>query len=114
MLAAAGAQGTVETPVTGDEPEVGACVADGRLAATTGDGFVKSVAGVGRVSNVPRFENPPVLTMRVDAAGALDRAGASPRCSTRADGRYAIFRRRSRRCRPYAAFAAVVRQGGLS
>ena len=80
MLAAdAGAQGTVEIlvtgwhAVTGDEPEVGASAADGGLVAITGDEFVKSVADVGQVSNVRRFENLPVIAMRVDAA-ALDMA----------------------------------------
>ena len=81
MLAAdVGAEGTVEVlvtgwhAVTGDEPEVGAgAAAAGGLVAITGDEFVKSVAGVGRVSNVRRFENLPVIAMRVDAA-ALETA----------------------------------------
>ena len=53
--------------VTGDEPEAGATAGSG-LVAITGDEFVKSVTGGGRVSNVRRFEHLPVIAMTVDAA----------------------------------------------
>ena len=57
--------------VTGDEPEAGAAAGSG-LVAVTGDEFVKSVTGGGRVSKVRRFEHLPVIAMTVDAASSLE------------------------------------------
>ena len=74
LSADVGANGTVAVlvtgwrAVTGDEPETGASAAEGGLVAITGDEFVKSVTGGGRVSNVRRFEHLPAIAMTVDAA----------------------------------------------
>ena len=56
-------------PVTGEEPGVSASAAEGGLVAVTGDKFVKAVEGGGAVTEVRRYENLPVIAMKVDAAG---------------------------------------------
>ena len=56
-------------PVTGEEPSVSASAAEGGLVAVTGDQFVKAVEGGGAVTEVRRYENLPVIAMKVDAAG---------------------------------------------
>ncbi len=55
-------------PVTGEEADVAAGMTADGLVAVTGDEFVKAVGGQGRVTEVRRYENLPVIAMRVDAA----------------------------------------------
>ena len=56
-------------PVTGDESKTTASAEGGGLVAVTGDKFVKAVEGRGGVTEVRRYENLPVIAMKVDAAG---------------------------------------------
>ena len=56
-------------PVTGDESKIAASAEGGGLVAVTGDKFVKAVEGRGGVTEVRRYENLPVIAMKVDAAG---------------------------------------------
>lgn len=56
-------------PVTGEEPSVSTSAEGGGLVAVTGDKFVKAVEGSGTVTEVRRYENLPVIAMKVDAAG---------------------------------------------
>ena len=56
-------------PVTGEESKITASAEGGGLVAVTGDKFVKAVEGRGGVTEVRRYENLPVIAMKVDAAG---------------------------------------------
>ena len=53
--------------VTGEEMDVGAAGASDGLVAVTGDAFVRAVSERGSVSDVRRFENLPLIAMRMDA-----------------------------------------------
>ena len=54
-------------PVTGEETEM-KTAAEGGPVAVTGDRFVKAVDDGGNVSEVRRYENLPLIAMKVDAA----------------------------------------------
>ncbi len=55
-------------PVTGEEAELPVGPVAGGPVAVTGDEFVKALEGRGAVTGVRRYENLPVIAMKVDAA----------------------------------------------
>lgn len=61
-------------PVTGDDAN-GTAGVEGGLVAVTGDEFVRAVGGRGRLTEVRRYENLPVIAMTVDVAGLAEAKG---------------------------------------
>lgn len=55
-------------PVTGEEANVAGGMTGDGLVAVTGDEFLKTVGDQGRVTEVRRYENLPVIAMQVDTA----------------------------------------------
>ena len=55
-------------PVTGEEPDLSVVTAGEGPVAVIGDEFVKAVEGRGAVTEVRRYENLPIIAMKVDAA----------------------------------------------